>query len=252
MPVDGATDGTGLDWELLVAVAAVVVTAATGLGAWFQWYRDRKRKLAAAIVNPFMLACEELQSRFYNLVAMTGFEVLRKRYPEDNRHAEETLYLVAQYFAWARCFYRYGPYADDARVIELTEAVRFAFADSSRDVGVMCFYRLEQQNLAHMVLQTREGEAGLDFDVISFAAFRERLADPGYFDSPAIQQTLSALRAAEQPSDLSEPVLERMETIQEKLVALLEHLDRAEKLSFFAHGTHDRRRLARATRRSTP
>jgi len=56
--------------------------------------RERERKQFAALyVNPFLLACEDLQSRLYNVLERKGLSALKKRYPDGN-YAEETLYLV--------------------------------------------------------------------------------------------------------------------------------------------------------------
>ena len=46
--------------------------------------------MLALYVNPFLSACEDLQSRIYNILEMKGLQSLRKRYP-DHGYADETL-----------------------------------------------------------------------------------------------------------------------------------------------------------------
>jgi hypothetical protein len=79
------------------------------MGLWAVWTwsqeRDQERlarraRLAALHVNPFMSACEDLQSRIYNILELGGLRTLRKRYP-DGAYAEEILYLIVRYFGWA-------------------------------------------------------------------------------------------------------------------------------------------------------
>src|SRR5215207_3552430 len=131
--------------EWLTLAVTVVVALGTAFWALYTWTQQRKRdreqtrdlrekeieqerkRRAALYVYPFLLACEDLQSRLYNIIENVGLEPLNKHYP-DGRYAEEILYMVAQYFAWQQCIYRYTSYAQDGKVIELTEAIRGDFA----------------------------------------------------------------------------------------------------------------------------
>ena len=55
-----------------------------------------RARLAALYVNPFLSACEDLQSRIYHILALGGLRALRQRYP-DGAYAAETLYLIVRY-----------------------------------------------------------------------------------------------------------------------------------------------------------
>ena len=124
--------------EVLVGVAVAAGSLVFAVGRWTSertTERERKRDhLAALYINPFLDACEDLQSRLYNLLERDGFTVLRRRHP-DGAHAAETLHLIARYFAWEAIVFRYGPYTRDAEVIRLTEAVRDGFARSDLGLG---------------------------------------------------------------------------------------------------------------------
>src|SRR5215475_6994845 len=116
-----------------------------GLWAFWTWSREQEQgrlteraRLTALYVNPFMSACEDLQSRIYNILELGGLRTLRERYP-DGAYAEETLYLIVRYFGWAAALSRFSPYAQDPVVFRLAEAVRDAFATTDADLPVGAF-----------------------------------------------------------------------------------------------------------------
>jgi len=92
-----------------------LISVAMGLWAVWTWSesqeqerQSRRDRLAALYVNPFVSACEDLQSRIYSILEAGGLRTLRKRYP-DGAYAEETLYLIVRYFGWATALSRYSP-----------------------------------------------------------------------------------------------------------------------------------------------
>ena len=189
--------------------------------------------MAALYVNPFLSACEELQSRIYKLLKLGGLSSLRKRYP-DGSYAEETLYLIVRYFGWSAAVNRYGPYTQDAEVIRLVTLCRRAFSTSGSDrpVGPFNFFIPEQKALGKIVMHSLEGEFGRELDTISFYDFKELLASPPLSDSESVQQTLEALRKAEDVSDIEGR--ERLADAQTYLVDLLTYLEAREGYSLFA------------------
>src|SRR5262249_8995610 len=107
-----------------------LIPVVMGLWAIWTWSQEREQermtqraRLAALYVNPFLSACEDLQSRIYHILELDGLPTLKKRYP-DQTYAEETLYLIVRYFGWAAAMHRYSPYAQDPVVTRLAEAVR--------------------------------------------------------------------------------------------------------------------------------
>jgi len=210
------------------------VTAIWAIWKWTQQReadrRKERNKLAALYVNPFLLACEELQSRLYNILELGGLKVLRDRYPGDG-HAEETLYLIAQYFGWERCVYRYGPYTWDRKVIELTEAIRAAFATSRLGVGAFCFFRPEQRALGQIVMKRRDSEFGPEFETTSLYEFKEQLGSPPFDGMSSVGQTLAALRDASSVAALEGR--HRLAEVQNHLVDLLSYMEGQEGFTLF-------------------
>jgi hypothetical protein len=216
-----------------------LIPVTMGLWAIWTWSQGRERerlteraRLAALYVNPFLSACEDLQSRIYHILELGGLRTLRKRYP-DGAYAEEILYLIVRYFGWAAALTRYSPYSQDPVVTRLAEAVRDAFAttDAGFPVGPFNFFHPEQKALGKMVMSRMEGQHGIELDTISSYEFKERLASPPLADSQSVQQSLEALRSAEDMENL--PGRQRLEMAQHYLVDLLHYLEGREGYSLF-------------------
>lgn len=217
-----------------------LVPAATAAWAVWTWAheqsleRERERaRITALYVNPFLSACEDLQSRIYKIIELHGLPELRKRYP-DGAYAEETLYLIVRFFGWLAAVGRYGPYTQDAVMIKHSAAIRRAFATSSKDreVGPFNFFPAEQKALGKMVMHSMEGEYGHEIDTISFYEFREIIQSPYRMpESSAVTETLEALRAAKCTEDIDG--WERLAEAQNHLVDLLNYLERKEGYSYF-------------------
>jgi hypothetical protein len=217
-----------------------LIPVTMGLWAVWTWSQEREQerlteraRLAALYVNPFMSACEDLQSRIYNILELGGLRTLRKRYP-DGVFAEEILYLIVRYFGWAAALSRYSPYSQDPVVTRLAEAVREAFATTSAGfpVGAFNFFHPEQKALGKMVMSRMQGQHGIELDTISSYKFRERLASPVLSNSQSVQQSLEALRNAEDAENL--PGRNRLERAQHHLVDLLHYLEDREGYRLFA------------------
>ena len=216
-----------------------LISVAMGLWAVWTWsqtreheLQSRRDRLAALFVNPFMSACEDLQSRIYNILQLGGLRTLRKRYP-DGTYAEETLYLIVRYFGWVTTMARYSPYSKDPVVFRLAEAVRDAFATTSGgfSVGAFNFFHPEQKALGKVVMSRTQGEHGIELDTISSYTFKERLALPALANSQAVQQSLQALRDTENAEHL--PGRNRLEMAQHHLVDLLNYLEAREGYRLF-------------------
>jgi len=209
------------------------------LWALWTWSQDREQerqkertRLAALYVNPFLSACEDLQSRIYHILERGGLHALRQRYP-DGGYAAETLYLIARYFGWETVVHRYGPYTQDPVVTQLAEAVCRAFAtsDAGLPVGPFNFYHPEQRALGKLVMHRMTGQYGVEFDTISSYEFEARLASPPLSESEAVQQSLEALRTAPDDGDL--PGRIRLARAQHHLVNLLRYLEGKEGYRLF-------------------
>jgi hypothetical protein len=226
-----------------------LIPVAMGLWAIWTWSREQEQerliergRLAAMYVNPFMSACEDLQSRIYNILELGGLRTLRERYP-DGAYAEETLYLIVRYFGWAATLSRYSPYSQDPTVIRLSEAVRDTFATTGGGfpVGAFNFFHPEQKALGKVVMSRTRGQHGIELDTISSYKFRERLTLPALSNSPSVQQSLDALRNATNGENL--PGRSRLEKAQHHLVDLLHYLEEKEGYHLFAG---ERRKCSRS------
>jgi len=230
-----------------------LISVAMGLWAVWTWShaqeeerQSRRDQSAALYVNPFMSACEDLQSRIYNILERGGLRTLRQRYP-DGAYAEETLYLIVRYFGWIVAMSRHSPYAQDPVVFRLSEAVRDAFADTGvgSAVGPFNFFHPEQRALGKIVMSRTQGPHGLELDTISTYKFRERLALPALANSPSVQQSLQALRDAQDADDLRGR--NRLAKAQNHLVDLLNYLEAREGFRLF---TGERKKVSSLRERS--
>lgn len=205
--------------------------------AFWTWADEHKKerlrmreRIVALYVNPFLSACEDLQSRIYNLLELNGLRMLRKRYP-DGSYADETLYLVVRYFGWAAAMHRYGTHTQDPEVIRLTEAVHNAFATPKYPVGAFTFFRPEQKALGKLVMHRFEGQFGVELDTIPYYTFQKELLSPPLSDSEAVKQTLEALRKATHAKNLEGR--QRLAEAQNYLVDLLTYLEAKEGFTLF-------------------
>lgn len=247
-----------------VEVAELVFKIMAGLAAaiWAFWIwrkerkkdregleRERKRRAALYLI-PYLFACEELQSRIWNILDNCGLESLRgsKNVKKpDLSYVEETLYLIVQYFGWQHCVYRY--YVYDARIMQLALRIRDTFATDKPEYGgkgAFCFFRPKQRFLAQMIMQRSSGELGGELDVISFEDFKKKLNDSGFSDRPAMQKTCAALSKAAHVKNLDLKVRKRLATIQWDLVKLLEHIEDKEGISVFFSEKFPKRQKVKA------
>ncbi|MGD8958026.1 MAG: hypothetical protein PVJ03_11880 [Chromatiaceae bacterium] len=225
---------------MIVFPTTWLVPAATAAWAVWTWAheqsleRERERaRVTALYVNPFLSACEDLQSRIYKIIELEGLTRLRERYP-DGAYAEETLYLIVRFFGWLAAVGRYGPYTQDSVLIKYSAAIRRAFATSNGDrkVGPFNFFPAEQKALGKMVMHSMEGEYGHEMDTISFYEFRDIIKSPYRMpESSAVTQTLETLRTAKSAEDMEGR--ERLAEAQNHLVDLLNYLERKEGYSYF-------------------
>jgi hypothetical protein len=215
-----------------------LATVAWGVWTWAsdrERERDRERtRIAALYVNPFLSACEDLQSRIYSILEFGGLPSLRKRYP-DGSYAEETLYLIIRYFGWAVAVERHGHYTRDPVFMQLGSAVRHAFSVSSSEqqVGPFNFFQPEQKALGKLVMTTKEGQYGAEPETISYYDFKRLLASPPLCESASLNETLEVLRTADHAENLSGGY--RLAEVQNHLVDLLNYVERKEGFTLF-HG----------------
>lgn len=216
-----------------------LVPLAMGVWAVVTWAHSREQerekeraRITALYVNPFLSACEDLQSRIYKILELGGLDVLKERYP-DGSYAEETLYLIVRFFGWSAAVNRYGPYTQDPVVIEQMTAVRKAFASSTtgRPVGPFNFFLPEQKALGKIIMHTVEGEYGHELDTISYYDFKERLDTPPLSESHSVKQSIETLRKTRDASSMLGR--ERLVEAHNHIVDLLEYMEQREGFTLF-------------------
>ena len=204
---------------------------ATAAWAVWTWASDREQernkereRRSALYVNPYLSACEDLQSRIYSILELGGLSLLRKRFP-DGSYAEETLYLVFRYFGWAVAVERHGEYTRDPVVMRLASTVRSAFsrAASVEQVGPFNFFQTEQKAMGKLVMTTVGGQYGVEPETISYQEFKKLLNSPPMSESESLMETLEALRRADDAESL--PGRDRLAKVQNHLVDLLDYIE---------------------------
>ncbi len=214
-----------------------IIPTTTAMWAFWRWLDERKQqrvrdhdRILALYVNPFMSACEDLQSRIYSILERNGISTLKKRYPQFG-YAEESLYLIVRYFGWVSSIRRYGPYTQDTELIRLTETIRDDFGTTDYPIGPFTFFRPEQKALGKLVMERFEGQYGIEMDTIPFYNFKMQLDLPPLSESQSIQQSLKALKDAKGPRSLKGR--DRLARIQAHLVDLLWYLEGEVGISLF-------------------
>jgi hypothetical protein len=215
-----------LEWAKLLLTLLTAVSAA--IWAIWKWSAERKadrraeqNRLTALYVNPFLFACHDLQSRLYNILCRGGLGALRIR----GKHAEELLYLVAQYFAFEPFVLRYTPYGTDPRLLKLIEQIRndFASAATAEDIDPWCIFRLRQRALGRAVLVSRQADGEGDLDVIPLIDFEKRIQDQA--ESLQVKEALSNLEGVESIVELAPRTRRRLAEVQSHLVEILDYLE---------------------------
>jgi len=222
-----------INMKWLIPVATAVWAVVTWTLDHRQKRREERARIAALYVNPFLAVCHRLQSRIYSILELGGLASLREHYP-DGAYADETLFLIVQCFGWMVAVERHGPYTQDPVVMRLTSAVRSAFATSTspQQVGPFNFYYTEQHALGKLVMTTTRGEFGVEFDSISYYAFKRHLASPPLSESKSVQETLEALRNADDVRNLLGR--DRLAEVQNHLVELIGYVEGREGYTLFA------------------
>lgn len=172
---------------------------------------------------PFLLACEDLQSRLYNILCLGGLGPLRARdgYP----YAEETLYLVARYFAYEPLLVRHTPYGTDNTVVQLLDHVRGCFSSDAGGIDGWCLFRARQHALGRLALETRQREDQAIPDAVSLLEFERRLVEGDTADALYMTEGLNDLSRAASVNDLPPRTRQRLAEIQRALVDVLEHFE---------------------------
>jgi hypothetical protein len=249
-----------VDVEWAGLVATILTAAVTGAWAVLKWSQERRKdrlteqnRLAALYVSPFLFACQDLQSRLFNILCLGGLQPLKAR----GGYAEETLCLVAQYFAYEAPVLRYTPYGTDPRLLRRIEKVRRDFAAAAgEDIDPWCIFRHRQRELGRFVRADQRDDQAMHAEVMTLREFEKRIR--GAAGSLQVSAALFNLREAEEVNDLDARSRLRLALVQSDLVDLLGYLEaelqklRTSRLRSLARNLRSlARRLTRAKPRSS-
>lgn len=244
-----------MEWaKLIVTMLTSIAGVVTAVWAVKRWNHQRSverdqreaelqkenKKVAALYVNPFLLACENLQSRIYNILEMDGLAALKKRHP-GGEYAEETIYYIAQYFGWDGIVSRYGPYTHDPEFMRLTEAIRDTFAKDRLPIGAFCFFRSDQMALGQTIMNRSAGEFGTEFETIPLHEFKRQLAGQPYAKMNSVKESIATLQNAANLDQLEGR--QRLAEVQNHLVDLLSHIEQQEGFTVFLSGQRGKVRV---------
>ena len=220
------------------------VVSALAAGVWSVWtWREEQQKErqvkrdqeSALFVNSLILAAEELQMRLYSMLEEDELAFYKREYPEEyefgSPYAIEILYRFGQFFGWEQRNYRYGPYTNDPRVIELVRTIGETFENRSKFSGdAFRFSLAERVSLGGAVVRCAGELTSLipTFESITLFQFQEEMSDKCSKHAPSYQcrsvcSTLAAIDRADRPEALEGA--ERLAVLQNLLVDLLIYME---------------------------
>lgn len=151
--------------SILSAAATAVWTVWTWEGQKSTEREEKRERLAAFYVNPFLFAAESLQSRLFNLLYEEN-TLRRSNFIESTSGflsplTAETLYRFALYFGWENYLLRYSPYTNDPQLMDLSRRVVASFiALESFPDETFYFSLSEQQSLGQIVVEASGFQSG--------------------------------------------------------------------------------------------
>jgi len=181
--------------SIVVAVISFVgALVATGFTAWFAYFSDeRKRlseseKLIAKYRDPLLLACQDLQSRLYNITDQGISNFFRKGGEQKKNLLLYTAFLVGQYLSWTHILRRQAQFlrfSTDTQNKELTKVLsgisyEFSTDKYNRD-GLVPLMLWRGQQMAIGELMTVKEDGGELF-CMGYAAFHQKWKEDGGFD----------------------------------------------------------------------
>ena len=220
------------------------VLSALAASVWSVWtWREEQQKErqikrdqeSALFVNSLILAAEELQMRLYSMLEEDELAFYKGQYPEQyelgSPYAIEILYRFSQYFGWAQRNYRYGPYTNDPRVIELIRTIGETFENRSKFPGDAFRLTLDERVSLGVAVVRRVGDVTAlipTFESITLFQFQEEIDDKSskhtaLYQSRAVRSTVAAIDLADRPEVLEG--FERLAVLQNLLVDLLTYLE---------------------------
>jgi hypothetical protein len=192
--------------------------------------QSRLRELVSRYQNPLLSAAFELQSRLSNIL-IGNFEVYVHSDDYQTYAVDSTLFVIAQYLAWAEAlregiqFLDLGDVKRNQSLAEHLETIRHTLA-TDREFTTSCFriFRLDQRAIGELMLENAkldDQSADMRWRCIGYASFcSKRRTDPD-FNSWFAQLDHDVRQLA---SNI-DPARPRLVALQNNLVDLVHFID---------------------------
>ncbi|MGO9018211.1 MAG: hypothetical protein ACLQVJ_07650 [Syntrophobacteraceae bacterium] len=250
---------------LVFSVLSALTAAVWSVWTWKE-EQQKERQLkrdqdSALFVNSYIQAAEELQTRLYSMLEEDELAFYKKMYPEQyefgSPYAIEILYRLSQFLGWAQRNFRYGPYTNDPKAIELHRMIVETFEDRSKFPGDAFRFTIDEIVSLGGAVVRRIGDVTAlrpTFESITFFEFEQETNDESskhapLYQSRAVRSTLAAIDRADRPENLEGCA--RLAVLQNLLVDLLTYLEGMEGFRV-AVGVRRRARFRGSSAKSVP
>jgi hypothetical protein len=153
---------------------------------------SRLEQVMSRYRDPLLNAAFDLQSRIYNLIAGNFWVYIRGDDEEERSYAvKSTLFVIAQYLAWAEALRRGVQFLDlgelkrNQDLVERLEAIRSTLATDSRFGSEFRIFRVHQRAIGEVMLEAApdEGSEGGQWQCRGYASFCSKLKHDEFFAS---------------------------------------------------------------------
>jgi hypothetical protein len=180
--------------------------------------------------DPLLSAAFELQTRIYNFVCGTFAGYLHSDDPAEKSYVvNSTMFVVAQYLAWAEALRRgvqfldLGDVARSRKLVSHLEAIRRTLATDTRFAGPFRIFRVDQRAIGELMLEPSGIGPSMDmpWQCIGYAAFCSRIEQDEEFGAwfARLDRDIRSLAAHR------ELARARLAALQNNLMDLIDFLD---------------------------
>jgi hypothetical protein len=250
---------------LFISILSAATAAVWSVWTWREEQEKERKHIrdqeSAIFVNSFIQALEELQARLYGVLERDELAFYKKEYPEQyefgSPFAIEILYRLSKYFGWTYRSFRYGPYTNDAAVIELVKKMGETLENRSQFAGDAFRFTYEERVALGEAVVRRSGDVIGSipiFESITLFHYLEEISDEKskralLYRSRPVLRTLRAIDKADRPGALEGG--DRLAVLQNLLVDLLTYLEDKEGFSI-SPGKRRRARLRGTAAKALP
>ena len=172
----------------VIAVISLVGTLITsGVSAWYRWFSDEQQrrndaeKLISKYRDPLLLACQDLQSRLYNITDKDATVFFFEGSDKKENILLYTAFLVGQYFSWTYIIRRQAQFlrfSTDKANRELTNIlgdISYEFSTDKYEEDGAPFMIWRGQQMAIGEIMTVHGDEPM---CLGYASFTQMFKTP--------------------------------------------------------------------------